>query len=86
MTQTLVAGTIRSLPRHAPIDVPRAAMVLGAASVGAFVGFQLGGPHGAAAGAMVASVVASIAVLAIRRMRLTVHPGGKIMVEIEWAV
>jgi hypothetical protein len=86
MTQTLVAGRITSLSAHAPIDVPRALVILGSSAVGAYIGFRLGGPQGAAVGALVAATVASIAVLVVRRVRVRVNAKGEIIVEVEWAV
>lgn len=61
-------------------------VILGSGAVGAWVGYRLGGPQGAAAGALVATVVASIAVLVVRKLRVRVRPGGEIAVEVEWIV
>lgn len=86
MTQSIVAGRLPVFARHAPLDVPRMTVILGGAAVGAWVGYQLGGPQGSAVAACVGTVIASVAALAVKRVRVRFTPKGEVIVDIEWAV
>jgi outer membrane lipoprotein SlyB len=83
-TQVRRLGTVtNTLSAYREVTVPSVTIVLGAAAVGAWVGFAIGGSHGAAAGALVGAFVGGFAVGYIKKLRVRLYPDGSVEVEIE---
>lgn len=73
----------RAVRRRTTVTVPRVLLVLGGAAVGTWVGFRVGGPVGAAVGALVGSFVGSLAAGLIKKLTVTIHPDGRVVVQYE---
>lgn len=65
------------------VSVPGAALVLGGAAIGTYVGLNIGGSVGAAVGALVGAFIGALAAGYIKRLKVILHPNGKVEVEYE---
>jgi len=65
------------------VDIPTAVIIIGAAAMGTYVGFQIGGPVGAAVGALVGAFVGALAACVIKRFRVRINAKGDVEVEYE---
>jgi outer membrane lipoprotein SlyB len=85
MKHRSIIGTVSNPSRLARrVDVPTALIMIGTAAVGAYVGFQIGGPEGAAAGALVGLFVGAVATLTVESLRVVLHKDGRVEVELKF--
>lgn len=80
-TRTLQKRVTNRSLMNTRVDVPAAAIVLGAAGVGTYVGAQLGGPAGAAVGVAVGAFVGTLATALVKNLEVEIDARGRVKVK-----
>ena len=83
--KTLALGQVSNPKKISKaLDVGGALIVMEAAAVTAYVGFQIGGPVGAAVGALVGAVVGSLAVGMVKRLTVKLNASGEVFLDVHF--